>query len=298
MEYYPYNNYEGLKRKIERSVVTGITSRKERQERKLYYEVYVDSLFLVNFVMNLLMLELVNLTLMCTATRRRVVAGAAAGAVIYLLPFMLSGPGWLKLFLGLAAGTAVMIEMTFRLRNLKAFFKTAEKLLLYSFLVGGILLFIIRCFPGIRNVLMNIFGVMGMGVVVFLEIARLIRGKGENSELCRVVLTGRGVRITVSALIDTGNGLVEPISGKPVSVLEKSVFEGLWREKEPGGFRVIPYHSVGKKNGILQGYLIPQIEIEKDGMVKICRDVYVGISDEYISCSDNYKMILNPRLLV
>lgn len=263
----------------------------------MYYELYVDSLFLVNFVMNLLMLELVNMTLMCTATRRRVIAGAVAGALIYLLPFCLSGPGWLKLFLGLAAGTAAMIEVTFRLRSLKAFCRVAERLFLYSFLTGGILLFVIRCFPSIRDVLMNVFGIMGMGIVIFLEIARLVRHKGQNSEICRVVLTGSGSRITVSALIDTGNSLVEPVSGKPVSVLEKSVFEALWRETGPGGFRAIPYHSVGKKNGILQGYLIPEIQIERDGVVKVCRDVYVGISDENISCSNNYKMILNPDLL-
>ena len=68
----------------------------------------------------------------------------------------------------------------------------------------------------------------------------------------------------------------------------------------PEGFRAIPYHSIGKKRGILQGYLLPELKIEIDGEVKLCRDVYVAVSEELCgeeTLGGQVKMILNPALL-
>lgn len=264
---------------------------------KVYYELYIDSLFLINFVMNLYLLELVNRTFLRTATRRRVVLGAALGAALYLVPFFLGGPAWLRTALGFGAAAAGMIGVTFRVRSFKTFCRIAERLFLYSFLFGGILLFLLRLLPGLRRYLVNVFGLLGMGALVYAEVSRILDRRGKSQNLCRVVLVGKGARITVEALIDTGNGLVEPISGKPVSILERSVFEGLWMDGKPAGYRVIPYHSIGRKKGILQGFPIPEIQLEVDGVVKVCYEVYVGVTDEKLSGEGNYRMIIPSSLL-
>lgn len=278
----------------------------------MIYELYLDSLFLINFVMNLYLLELVNRRTLRTATRRRVAAGAALGALAYLAPFFFPGPGWLKLSLGFLAGAVGMIEFTFRAKTLKAFFRIGEKLLWYSFLMGGGLLFVIRTVPALREKLLTVFGILGAGAVLFFALSWQ-RDRKNGKHFCKAVLVGKGARITVNALVDTGNSLTEPISGKPVSIIDRHVFEGLWREGEPEGYRAIPYHSIGKKRGILQGYLLPELLLEIDGMTKTCRNVYVGVSDDIFSEGENleeerfrtahgrstvsYKMILNPRLL-
>ena len=59
------------------------------------YELYVDSLLLINFVMNLYLLMLVSRSSLCTATPGRLLLGALFGAVSYFLPFFLPGPPWL-----------------------------------------------------------------------------------------------------------------------------------------------------------------------------------------------------------
>ena len=51
----------------------------------MVYELYVDSLFLINFVMNLYLLILVDQSCMRTATRMRILLGACVGAVVYVL---------------------------------------------------------------------------------------------------------------------------------------------------------------------------------------------------------------------
>lgn len=263
----------------------------------LFYELYIDSLFLINFVMNLYLLELVNCSLMRTATRRRIVLGAAIGAVLYLVPFFLGGPVWLRLLIGVPAATVLMVKVTFRVKSLKAFWKFTERLLLYSFLLGGILLFLIRCFPQIRKALVSVFGIMGMGAVLFLLLSYCRERKRKERNFCKVVLIREEVQVAVNALLDTGNSLVEPISGKPVSILEKSVFESLWKNGAPDIYRAIPYHSIGKKKGILPGYVIPEMLIEAEGITKSCRDVYVGVSEDLMAGVEGYKMILNPSML-
>lgn len=261
----------------------------------VYYELYVDSLFLINFVMNLILLVLVNRAHLRTATRRRLIAGAAFGAGMYLLPFLLPGLAAFRMILGFLGGGAGMLVIAFRIRSWKALWRTGEKLLLYTFLLGGGILFVIRLLPGARDVLVNVMGIMGLGALLALFLSYIRERKEKTQDMCKVVLVGHGAKITINALMDTGNSLIEPISGKPVSILEKSVFDSLCREERPEGFRAIPYHSIGKSNGILHGYLLPEMLVEVDGVTKTCKDIYVGISDELTR--GEYKMILNPCVL-
>ena len=267
----------------------------------MYYELYVDSLFLVNFVMNLYLLLLVNQSMYRTATRLRLMLGAGVGAVLYLVPFLCNGAVWLELLLGFVGGTIAMIYIAFPICNIRAFWQIVERLLLYSLLIGGILLFLIRRVPFFKNSMMGIAGILGMGAFAFLGITYFQEHRKEKEVVCCVTLIHGAESIGVSALIDSGNSLVEPISGKPVSVIERSAFARLWK-KEPDFYRAIPFHSIGKKKGIMRGYLLPEIRIELNGVVKTCRDVYVAVSEERITEADEegavkVRMILNPALL-
>lgn len=280
---------------------------------EMYYELYVDSLFLVNFVMNLYLLLLVNQSTYRTATRSQLILGAMAGAFCYLLPFFCGGPAWLRYLIGAAAGMTAMYFVTFRIRSLRAFLLVTRKLLMYSFLMGGCLLFLIQKVSVLRRFLTGIFGIMGAGAVIFLLLFYGKKREEQNREgsLCKVTLVSKGKAITVTALLDSGNSLVEPISKKPVSVVDSKVLASLWDMPDlthdplslsRQNFRVIPYHSIGKKRGVLYGYLLEELQIEMDGLVKICRNVYVASSKEEISSKDDsgkesVRMILNPALL-
>ena len=271
----------------------------------MYYEIDIDSLFLVNFVMNLYLLLLVNTSICRTATRLRLIMGAAIGAVIYLVPFFLVGHIWIKIVIGMIAGTCLMIFVAFPINSFKAFWKITERLLCMSFLMGGGVFFLLQRFSFIRQYMQGIFSIMVEGAVIYLLIACLQEQRKRKSPVCRVTLFGKDGKMKVAALVDSGNSLVEPISGKPVSVIDKNVFYGLWKEP-PELYRVIPYHSIGKKRGMLKGYLLAEIQIEMDGITKSCRDVYIAVSEESITgeaislSEDNgnsVKMLVNPVIL-
>jgi stage II sporulation protein GA (sporulation sigma-E factor processing peptidase) len=263
----------------------------------LYYELYIDSLFLINFVMNLYLLALVNRSLMGTASPLRLMAGAGIGAIAYLVPFFLPGTAAVKMAGGFIVGAVLMLKVTFRIKTIRAILRAGEWLLLNTFLLGGGILFLLRIFPRLREELVNIFGVMGLGMLLFLFLSYHKARKNKQHSFCKVTLKNDEKKVAVEALVDTGNGLMEPISGKPVSIMEPHILENLWQDGLPELYRAIPYHSVGKKRGILRGYLVPEALIEVEGVTKICRDVFIGVSEEKIASEGRYQMLLNPRLL-
>lgn len=264
------------------------------------YELYADSLFVINFVMNLYLLFLVDRSTFRTATPGRLLMGAAFGGFSSLLPFVFSAPGTLKLMLGMAVGAAGMIMITFSVKQLKTFLKLLEKLLVYSFCMGGALLFLIRTFPGFRAALTGVCGILGAGGILCLFLSRICRRRGQEDSICRATLIHGVRRAEVKALIDSGNSLTEPFSGSPVSVVEEDVFRKLWGDSVQG-CRVIPYHSIGKRRGILMGYLLPELRLEVGGLEKTFRKVYIAVSKEAIASdsaeAEAVKMIINPRLL-
>lgn len=264
------------------------------------YELYVDSLFLLNFIMNLYLLLLVDRSTLQIAAFGRLVSGAAVGAVCFLLPFWGRGPGLVKLLPAMAAGTAGMLCITFPVRSLRMFLRLLERLALYSFGMGGTILFLVRLFPGIRRFLLGTPGLLGMGLLSYLLFRRFRKDMYQEDSLCEAVLWKDGRRMSVTALVDSGNSLIEPISGKPVCVIGQEVYHRLWKGGQDS-FRVIPYHSIGRKRGILPGYLLPGLSLVVDGMEHRFVDVYVAVSSEEISGADSsgaksVNMIINPRL--
>ena len=266
----------------------------------MHYELYVDSLFLINFTMNLYLLMLVDHSTLSSAVPWRLLAGALFGAGSYLLLFVIGMALPWKLLLG-AAAALLMLPITFSVRSMRSFLKLTEKMLFFSFSMGGVLLLLIRCFRFAEGVLTSAFGLMAVGGIFLLFWRRFHAQTKQENAVCQVTLVRDGASIKTAALIDSGNALVEPISGKPVSIVEEKVFRSLWGSRGQG-YRAIPYHSIGKKHGILEGYLLPELRVETDGVCKVVHDVYVAVSPEEISSvgtpeAETVKMIINPRVL-
>ena len=261
----------------------------------MHYELYLDSLFLLNFGMNLLLLSLVDYSMGHTATWYRLLSGAGIGAGCYLLPFLWNGTVTGKILLCFLPGTLLMLYVAFPIRSLRALWICFRKLMFATFLIGGILVALLRGFPTGRKYLPGVGLLLGAGAFSGWVLLRGRKREKEQAGYCEVVLRGAEETLRIHALIDSGNTLTEPISGAPVSVLDARIFDRLWPEGLPG-FRAIPYHSVGKKSGILKGYLVPQIMIGHQGVEREYRNVYLAVSGEEIAGED-LPMLINPALL-
>lgn len=264
----------------------------------MYYEVYLDSIFLICFCMNRYLLGLVALCLPCTATHARLWVGAAMGAVGELLALLAPVGGMPLRLVLLAASLYGMEGIAFRCWWGRGLIKITEGLCVCFFLLGGVLKLLLRLLPGREGWLSGSAVVLLLGAGCYEGIRLLVLHRRDDQGDCRVTLHGAdGHRVQVRGLVDTGNSLMEPISGRPVAVLEQRVWEQLYPEQPPSGMRVIPYHSVGKPAGILTGYPMKDMEVEIGGIRQICRDIYVAIWQERLSEAGVYEILLQPSML-
>lgn len=264
----------------------------------LYYELYLDSLFFMNFVMDFYLLWLVNRACGHTATWLRLLLGAAYGAVIYCLIFLFAFirievrmvAGFLAAFLGMAA-------ITFKCRSISQFVKILSVLTGAAFFMGGMYLFLRDRFPLFKNMKKGVLCSVGIGGIVCLAGCRIMEmGKRKKEITCRVYLQKDDIKIEVEALIDTGNSLLEPISKKPVSILDQTAARQLFGGCLPEYYRVVPFTSIGKKNGLLKGFEVPKMWIEYQDRKMEYENVYVACSEDYVP-HEGFRMILNPGLM-
>lgn len=260
----------------------------------MQYEIYIDSLLLLNLGMNLYLLELTNCILHHTVGWKKILLGAACGSVSSVLPFLLPGRLAVDIGIGFLLDIICMSLVTFRISGFSAYLKTLEVLSLLTIVLGSFLQFIIGKFA--KDIHMPLLVLLFIGGLFFCRIRHQIYEKHQSCQ-CKVTLKNGKYRIRINALVDTGNSLVEPISGEPVAVLERGVFENLFLGEKPGGFRVIPYRSIDRKNGILPGYLIPEMIVEWKGFCKEYHNIYVGIHEQETWNEETCKMIINPKML-
>ncbi len=102
--------------------------------------------------------------------------------------------------------------------------------------------------------------------------------------------------ISCIGLVDTGNSLFDPLTGKPVIILERSVMEKHNITIPIKGFRVIPFRSIGKQNGVLKGFIADRIQITQEEETREIPGVVVGIYEGRLNMNDEYQMILHPKL--
>lgn len=243
------------------------------------------------------MLLLVNQSTYKAAGTKRLLFGATLGAAFACTYYLLwEVPVMIRGLIAFGFGGIAMLFGTFRITDLKAFFFILEKMLLFSILLGGGTFTLIEKIPGLKERSMGIWMILGLGSVGYLFYRRIQDKELNKTEesYCTVILKNGDKQVKASALVDSGNGLIEPVSQKCVCVIEKRLFEELFDEKEEL-WRAIPYRSIERKNGILKGYCLKELVIMPRGIRKTFQNVYVAVADEEIG--PKIRMILPACLL-
>lgn len=130
-------------------------------------------------------------------------------------------------------------------------------------------------------------------LVFFIEIFLVVLVKKSQKDvsitsLYQVTLLVDGNRINVIGLADTGNSLTEPITGKPVSVIQAEELKNI-----PDKILLVPYNSVGKERGLMRAFVA-------DNMIVNGRTVekpIIGIHKGSFGGNNRYQLILHPKIL-
>lgn len=261
--------------------------------------IYIDSVFLLNLVMDLYLLTLTGKILGKTATYPRIFAASVMGAAGYCIILCLPGiPYILKVLFGMFPLGALMIKTACRTKGVKELLRGEGYLFFISFLLGGFIIFLKDKLPeGWED---SLSAVAGMGFAGFVICRKLIETyqKRKQEHFCKVFIPGDSGPVEIMALIDTGNGLIDPVSKKPVAILEETKWEKLKIWMKPEKFKMIPYHSIGRDKGMLEGYEIDAMEVKGNAGNKRFDKVVIAVFKGKISRKGSYQMILPPELSI
>jgi len=224
--------------------------------------VYIDMVFLLNFLVDLLLLLAAARMCGYTVKLGRIAAGAAVGGLyggFCLLPgfHFLGNILWRTVSLGIIAVIAYGLSKCALRRGLVFVF--------LSFALGGVVM-------GMGKG--GVVGILCAAGVLCLLCCFGFRGRIGESTYIPVELFYGQKHLALTALQDTGNTLRDPITGRQVLVVGADVareltglsYEQLRTPVESvgalPGLRLIPYHSVGS-NSFMLAMRIQKVKIGK-----------------------------------
>ena len=276
--------------------------------------VYVDVLFLINFIINMILIKITQIFLKRYSGVWNLCVASAVGA-IYAVCMFFPRIDFLYIFPFKMLISSLMIMIVYPKSGVVRLIRSCAVFYLVSFTFAGILLALIY-FTGFADgsgaVVSNgifYFDISLWKLAVTSAIAYLIikiasavfsRNKLMGIRLISISVLGR--ECTMPALSDTGNLLTDPVTNSSVVIADKKQIEKLFPEGVPDikdgcatglKLRVIPYSSLGNESGMMLGFVPDKITV--DG--KIAPDVIVGISENALSASNEYNALFNPNIL-
>ena len=258
----------------------------------MYYEVYIDVLFLENFMMDSLLLLAINTIRKSGTIRGRIFLGGAVGSALTCMVIFLPLPGIAKFLLYHMLVNIIMLKTGIKTKGIKALLKNLGLLYLFSFLFGGVLHFFR---PYIRTASLFFFVAVGSYYLLIKGWEILRKAERKQKNICKVIVHTDTGKHELKALIDTGNTLEDPVTGKPVSIIDKVAARALCGETPLKGFHYIPYRCVGKES-VMPAFQIDRMCICTEEEKWVSCPVF-GIGEERIDKQDEYQMILNSDIL-
>lgn len=228
--------------------------------------------------------------------------------------------------------SVAMVYVAFTPKNLKLLFKYIVVFYLTSFVFGGCAFFLLYYIKPQEILYKNGFltgtypiKIAFLGAIVGLALVsiafKIIKNRlSKNDMFCEIQINYRENTTKIRAMIDTGNLLKDPITKIPVIVVEKEALRGIIEgnvlnrlEELVEGvnvdlideigkdyisrFRLIPFSSLGKQNGMLIGFKPDSVIIQFDGTDIKENDVIIGIYNKAVSKNGNYSGLTRTRFI-
>jgi len=300
--------------------------------------IYLDKSMLINFAMDFLILALTARLSGYKAGTGRLAAGSFLGSLYILVIFLPNIPFLYNMSVKVLVSGLIVAVCFFPL-NLKKFLVCAGYFYAVSFALGGAIYGFSAMSAGLRgkgqyDILLNLIQRTGAFIDVLVwgfPLTLLFwvtfgrwAWKGLKRSLVQAVfrfpvyIRFDKVEVKLEGLVDTGNQLRDPLTNRPVVVLEANVLlshlpagfgqavgeldiQGLeeclkdthWGER----LRIIPFCSVGRQNGMMIGFVPDQITINTQSGTINTAKVVIGIYTSELSPDGAYRALLHPDLL-
>ena len=248
--------------------------------------IYVDLIFLINFIMDFYILSGVKFLLKLKTSIKRIILGSLLGSIsTFILFFKLNT---IELNLIKIIISIFMILITF---GRKRFINNLLYLYVISIVLGGSIYLINNSFGykvdsyifinngySINLILLIIIS----PIIIWLYISELLSYKKRINTKFDVLIKIKNKKINLIGFLDTGNMLVDPYFKRPIILVNKKYIE-----PENNKILYVPYTSLNN-HGLLK-CIVPEYIIVNNNKYNNC---LIGISENL-----NYDCILNERIM-
>lgn len=241
-------------------------------------------------------LELTATILGNVVSHARIVIGSGIGGLLFCCIFVgISAPAWIKLILGCGIISIFIIKYVFSMEWNLFILKVTVLAIGCAVIFGGLLEVICKYFPVLKMqtkylilVATIVGGFIRMGI-------HMLCGY-EKTGCCQVIITVKGKALRFTGILDTGNGLIDPISKKPVSVINGIMAQQLVTLWKPEKLKMIPFSTIGEK-GLMEAYEIPFMILLIGGRRQLVKNPVLAIAEEMENEKEKYDIILHPKVI-
>ena len=286
--------------------------------------IYLDLIFLENFIMNTIILYATKIILKTKANCFRIFIASIIGSIYTIILYTTE----LKIYSSIISKillSIIMIYVAFKAKNIKKLLQQVLIFYITSFIFGGFALYLIYYIKPqeilIRNgvyvgsyVLKTIL-LGGILAFIIIKICTQIMKNKSKSLYCNIEINIDNNVVKTKAMVDTGNLVKEPITNNPVIIVESTLLEGIIpleilnnlenilcgdlkniSEENQMNYivkmRCIPFKSLGEENGMLLGIKSNEVIIEKDDENKIIKNAIIGIYDKSLTKRGEYRALI------
>jgi stage II sporulation protein GA (sporulation sigma-E factor processing peptidase) len=269
-------------------------------------EIYAEYLFLENFFIGIIILMLsAKVGGLKTCKKRLVLGGTLCGFFSFVI-FIQN----IAILLSISMKIAFAVLLSFVVFD-KKLMKATVMIYVVSALMGGITIMImyIGRIRGLTNnavvyigevSYLNIIAGVVISYLVLISFSSIFKEKQLKERVFTdISVVIGGAIIKHRALIDSGNFLRDPITGKPVIILSKSAAIDLKKLKNidlNSRYCIVPYKAIGVENGLLEAYRADNAYVNGCALGSIILAIY---NTEFCNIGEDerYQVLISRDIL-
>ncbi|SDL76564.1 sigma-E processing peptidase SpoIIGA [Sediminibacillus halophilus] len=296
--------------------------------------IYLDAVWLLNFMLDWMILLLTHYVAKKPHNRLRLILGAFVASI--LVPLTIYYPdSFLSAWWGKGLYSLLIVWTAFGWYNASSFRNCLVWFYFVSFILGGSLIALhfligqqvlasssglLTFKTGFGDQVSWLFVLIGFPCVWWFTKNRMDKHAFEKLQLDHIFsisLTFRGKRISAKGYMDSGNSLVDPVTKEPVIICEQSLLlhwfseeelaafqevqENLQLEKLPQAWedkiRLVPYQGVGGRSTFMLVFRPDLIETYYENKQIVTSRILIGMQFGSLATDGSYHCLLHPGIL-
>lgn len=303
-------------------------------ERKGEVTIYVDVVWLLNLLFDMMLIMLTLILAKESTRKRRIVVASLVAS--FIVPISIYFPdSFFTSVIGKFLYSILIIVCACRYRSFYQLFRLLFLFYFVTFTIGGGLI-------AIHFMLESPFGVSSNGILTFNKgygdpiswifvvicfpivwhftkksMDKHAVEKIRYDQLCPITLQINNKSLSTTGYIDSGNQLVDPLTKSPVVICDEPFLKQWFSEDEWGAIKktsdlldfnaipkkwegrihIVPFHGVDGKSSYMMAIKPDKIKITYDQNEIITNKLLIGIQFSNLTKDQRYHCLLHPQII-